>query len=260
MVARVGNTHNELEWETRKERIDKTLSRHWRVIKYSDVPDDIFSLTNHAVMEYPTANGPADYVLFVNGQPIAALEAKKVSTAAQEVLGQSKRYSRGLANGIGNWDGYKIPLLYSSNGEETWFVDIRDQKNIRRKTNGVHTPAAMLEILGRDTKDSINKLKASDVSQNDRLRPYQTNAIIDTESAVINKKREMLIAMATGTGKTFLTVSQVYRLINSGLFKRVLFLVDRKALAAQAVRAFASFDTPNGNKFNKEYEVYSQAF
>ena len=129
----MANTHDELEWKTRKERIDKALARHWSIIKY-DGALDVSALSNHAVLEYPTANGPADYVIFVNGKPLAALEAKKVSTAAQEVLGQAKRYSRGLANGIGNWDGYKIPLLYSSNGEETWFIDIRDSQNIADST------------------------------------------------------------------------------------------------------------------------------
>jgi len=52
----------------------------------------------------------------------------------------------------------------------------------------------------------------------------------------------MLVAMATGTGKTFTMVNEVYRLMKSGVAKRILFLVDRRALAAQAVRAFASFD------------------
>ena len=54
----------------------------------------------------------------------------------------------------------------------------------------------------------------------------------------------MLIAMATGTGKTFLTVSQIYRLLQSKAARRILFLVDRRALAAQAVREFATFETP----------------
>lgn len=70
----------------------------------------------------------------------------------------------------------------------------------------------------------------------------------------------MLIAMATGTGKTFFTVSQIYRLLESKLFRSILFLVDRKALAAQAVREFNSFQTPHGNKFNQEYEIFSQRF
>src|SRR5437762_9640590 len=70
----------------------------------------------------------------------------------------------------------------------------------------------------------------------------------------------MLGAMATGTGKTFTTVNQVYRLMKSGVAQRILFLVDRRALAAQAVRAFASFEPEPGLKFDKIYEVYSQRF
>ncbi|MCX5899124.1 MAG: DEAD/DEAH box helicase family protein, partial [Proteobacteria bacterium] len=73
-------------------------------------------------------------------------------------------------------------------------------------------------------------------------------------------KRAMLLAMATGTGKTFTTVAQIYRLLKSGSARRILFLVDRRALAAQAVRTFASFNTPQGNKFDQEYELYSQRF
>ena len=51
----------------------------------------------------------------------------------------------------------------------------------------------------------------------------------------------MLVAMATGTGKTFTVVNLIYRLMKAGVAKRVLFLVDRRALAAQAVRAFFIF-------------------
>ena len=70
----------------------------------------------------------------------------------------------------------------------------------------------------------------------------------------------MLVAMATGTGKTLMTVNEIYRLMKSGVARRVLFLVDRRALAAQAVRAFASFEAEPGLKFDKIYEVYSQRF
>lgn len=65
----------------------------------------------------------------------------------------------------------------------------------------------------------------------------------------------MLVAMATGTGKTFTLVHEIYRLMKAGVARRVLFLVDRRALAAQAARAFASFDPEPGLKFNQIYEV-----
>src|SRR5579862_6515357 len=70
----------------------------------------------------------------------------------------------------------------------------------------------------------------------------------------------MLLAMATGTGKTFTLVNQTYRLMKSGVGRRILFLVDRRALAAQAVRSFAAFEPEPNKKFDKIYEVYSQRF
>src|SRR5262249_2126583 len=93
-----------------------------------------------------------------------------------------------------------------------------------------------------------------------RLRPYQREANAAVEQAIAARKRNMLLAMATGTGKTFTLVNQAYRLMKSGTARRVLFLVDRRALAAQAVRAFASFEPEPNLKFNSIYEVYSQRF
>ncbi len=86
----------------------------------------------------------------------------------------------------------------------------------------------------------------------------EANAAV--ERAVAGRKRQMLLAMATGTGKTLTLVNQVYRLMKSGAGRRILFLVDRRALAAQAVRAFASFEPEPNRKFDRVYEVYSQRF
>ena len=97
-------------------------------------------------------------------------------------------------------------------------------------------------------------------NQHPRLRPYQIEANAAIEDAIGKRKRQMLVAMATGTGKTFTLVNEVYRLLQSGVGKRILFLVDRRVLAAQAVRAFASFEPEPNKKFDKIYEVYSQRF
>src|SRR6185295_1621539 len=93
-----------------------------------------------------------------------------------------------------------------------------------------------------------------------RLRAYQTRANDAVETAVAAGKRQMLVAMATGTGKTFTMVNQAYRLLRSQTAKRILFLVDRRALAAQAVRAFSVFEPEPNKKFDKIYEVYSNRF
>jgi len=68
------------------------------------------------------------------------------------------------------------------------------------------------------------------------------------------------VTKATGTGKTLMTVNEIYRLMKSGVARRVLFLVDRRALAAQTVRSFASYEAEPGLKFDKIYPVYSQRF
>jgi type I restriction enzyme R subunit len=96
--------------------------------------------------------------------------------------------------------------------------------------------------------------------QNLQMRPYQVEANTAVEQAVRERRRKMLVTMATGTGKTLVMVNQTHRLMKSGVARRVLFLVDRRALAAQAVRAFASFEAEPGLKFDKIYPLYSQRF
>lgn len=252
---------DELEWKTRQERIDKKLSvlkPAWKIVKYKEGMDTS-ALQCHAVTEFPTANGPADYAFFVKGKLLGVLEAKKVGVNPQNVLEQAKRYSKGSFHGVGNWEGYRVPFLYSSNGEIIWFLDVRDNKNIRRQISHFHTAEALEEFFNNDRKEGLKWLKENTIDI-ERLRYYQKQAIESVEQALIQHKRAMLVAMATGTGKTYTTVAQIYRLLQSKVARRILFLVDRRALAAQAVREFSSFNTPRGNKFDQEYEVYSQRF
>lgn len=78
----------ELEWQTRKERIDKKLksiSPEWKIISYKPGLD-LSKLSNHAVTEFETDNGPADYALFVKGKLLGIIEAKKVKVGPQNVL------------------------------------------------------------------------------------------------------------------------------------------------------------------------------
>lgn len=253
---------NESEWKTRKLRIDKRLtglSSPWTIVHYHDGLNPS-QLSHHAVEEYPTDNGPADYALFVDGKLLGLIEAKKVSINPQNVLEQAKRYARGLPDTLGDWGGLRVPFLYSTNGEIFWFLDVRGNKQISRRISSFHTPDALREWFARDTQTGFNWFLETPIEKIERLRPYQQQAIFNTESCIINGQRNMLLAMATGTGKTFMTVAQLYRLLESKVVKRILFLVDRKVLAAQAVRELAAFTTPKGNKFNQEYEVYSQKF
>lgn len=67
-----------------------------------------------ALVEYPTDNGPADYVLFADGRPLAVVEAKRPGVGPQGVLTQAERYGRGLAGNPFDYDGVRVPFLYST--------------------------------------------------------------------------------------------------------------------------------------------------
>jgi type I restriction enzyme, R subunit len=251
--------HNEPEKVTRKKRIDANLKNlGWNIVPY-ETGLNTSTLTQHAVEEYPTSNGPADYALFVNGQLLGIVEAKKYGIGAQNVLEQAKRYARGVVHSIGRWGEYMVPFLFSSSGEQVYFLDVRQPQNLSRSLQDFYSPHALSEFFLRN-ETAANEWFQQTPIDNPRLRPYQIKAIAAVEKEMIAGKRKMLLAMATGTGKTFTTVNQIYRLLKSKKAKRILFLVDRKALAAQAATAFASFETASGLKLNQEYELYSQRF
>jgi type I restriction enzyme R subunit len=249
----------EPEWLTRKKRINKKLKKSgWNIVKY-DKSISIDSYKSHAIEEYPTANGPADNALVVNGRILGIIEAKKVSLGPQNVLVQAQRYAKGLENLGFDYNGYHVPFIYSTNGEVFWFQDLRTTNSRSRRISGFHTPGALNQMKGNEFKNSCSWFK-SNPNSHPWLRPYQIDANNAVEDALCNGKRLMLLAMATGTGKTYTEVSQIYRLMKSGFAKRILFLVDRRVLAAQAVRAFSTFEPERGMKFDQIYEVYSQRF
>lgn len=246
------------EARTRFDLIDPKLrAAGWKVVPYES--SDLADYHCCAIEEYPTDHGPADYALCVDGKILGIVEAKKISLGPQNVLTQAERYSKGASDNPIRFAEYFVPFLYSTNGEVIWHHDIRYNLNRSRQIALFHTPNALTQFLEQDHEAALATL-AQMTDFHPRLRDYQVEANQEIEKALNTRKRQMLVAMATGTGKTFMTVNQVYRLLKSGVAKRILFLVDRRALAAQAVRAFASFEAEPGLKFDKIYEVYSQRF
>jgi len=255
----VQDLFSESEWNTRKNRIDPKLrSAGWDVVPF-DSGKTLVDYHGCAIEEYPTSAGPADYALCLNGDIIGVIEAKRLTLGPQNVLTQAERYSQGLTNNPLNYNGYHVPFLYSTNGEVIWHDDVRYPRHRSRRIGAFHTPEALVERISYDFESSCAELRQTE-NNHPRLRPYQIEANEAIEQDITDRKRQMLVAMATGTGKTFTMVNQVYRLMKSGVAKRILFLVDRRALAAQAVRAFASFEPEPNKKFDKIYEVYSQRF
>jgi type I restriction enzyme R subunit len=242
------------EKKTRLKLIDRLLRESgWsNIVNFQEGEHYDFA----AVREHPTASGPADYILFFNGRAVAAVEAKKLTLGPQNVLVQAERYAQDF-DGDFDFSGYHLPLVYSTNGEVIWFRDLRHKASKSYKIARFHTPSAIEEKLLRGSESYESWVKSNPVEIKD-LRPYQREAIEAIEDSLVMGKRKMLLAMATGTGKTFTASTLMYRLLKSGFAKRILFLVDRRALAAQAVGALSTFEPETGLKFDKIYETYSQ--
>jgi type I restriction enzyme R subunit len=195
------------EWLTRKRLIDGRLKRTgWKVVAFdAEVP--LTKLDRCAIEEFPTDTGPADYALCVSGQILGIVEAKKLTLGPQNVLSQAERYSKGLAASPLNFRGYRVPFLYSTNGEVIWHHDVRHELNRSRHVAQFHTPAALAEFLRRDQQATCERVLATP-NHHPFIRPYQKDANAATEDAIAKRKRHMLLAMATGTGKTFTMVNQ----------------------------------------------------
>jgi len=248
-----------------------------------------------AISEWPTSSaadgkGIADYVLFCGLTPIAVVEAKKKAKKIPSAIEQGKRYARGFnveapmiqaapagedPSLFSGWPSstagghrYRIPFVYATNGRpylrqlETesgvWFLDARKPTNHPRALTGWHTPEVLAEMLAHDPDAAQQKLKDAppDVVQEALgLRSYQVDAIRAVEEAIGAGKRSMLVAMATGTGKTRTVIGLIHRLLRSQRFRRVLFLVDRSSLGVQAHNAFNEVRLENLQTFAQNYDV-----
>ena len=95
-----------------------------------------------------------DYALFGNGMLLGMIEAKRLKVDAEGVMEQAKRYSRGVPNSVGDWRGYRVPFLYSSNGELIFYLDVRKQGHIVDQLSDFHSPQGLLEIFNRQTQQA----------------------------------------------------------------------------------------------------------
>jgi type I restriction enzyme, R subunit len=150
ILAPVKPSENNSEWLTRKRLIDPKLkAAGWRVVPFRpDTP--LTSYDRCAVEEFETEHGPADYALCVGGQILGIVEAKKLTLGPQRVLTQAERYSKGATSSPLNFRGYRVPFLYSTNGEVIWYHDIRNTLTRSHIIAQFHTPDALTEQLAKD--------------------------------------------------------------------------------------------------------------
>lgn len=204
-----------------------------------------------AIAEWPTASGPADYALFYGLPCLGTVEAKRERKNVSAAVDQSERYARDIilkdgeakASG-GPWDAYRVPFVFATNGRpylkqiETesgiWFRDTRKATHHRRALNDWPTPDGLKARLEIDIEAAQEALKTQPMVFGFPLRPYQQQAIEAVERSIADGLRSLLVAMATGTGKTKLAIALLFRLLNAKRFRRVCFVVDRSALGSRA--------------------------
>ncbi|MEA1940737.1 MAG: type I restriction-modification system endonuclease [Pseudomonadota bacterium] len=231
---------------------------------------------NLAISEWPTETGPVDYALFVGKQCVGVIEAKRESKDIAGILNsQTKRYAKSISLGGDElladapWvhddaTSYRVPFLFATNGRPfvrqfieksgIWFLDARKASNHPVALPEWFSPADLVSKLEQDVGGSAEQL-AQESFDYAGLRPYQQEAITAIEEAIGRGQREALIAMATGTGKTRTCIALMYRLLKHKRFRRILFLVDRKALGNQTLDALENTELEGLLKFAQIYNV-----
>lgn len=227
---------------------------------------------NMAIAEWKVGSKYADYALFIGLQLVGIVEAKAKHRDIPSALeSQTKVYAREVQATEGiellppNGE-YKVPFLYASNGRPylrqledqsgIWFWDARNQTKRSHALEGWHSPADLKLLLDVDDKEANERLKNEDITKFG-LREYQQKAVLAAEEALMQGVRKMLVAMATGTGKTRTAIALMYRLIKAKKCRRILFLVDRNSLGQQTADALKDSKMENDLSFTSIYDVKS---
>lgn len=208
-----------------------------------------------AVREFPTSTGPVDYVLFINGEPVGVIEAKK-SSAGENITVVEEQSSR-YANSTFKWINrdHSIRFAYEATDKLVKFTDYKDIKYRSRKVFSFHRPEYLESLL--QASDTIrNNMKHFPPLDPVGFRDCQINAINNMDVSFADNRPRALVQMATGAGKTFTAITEAYRLLKYGKMNRILFLVDTKSLGEQAEREFLAY-TPSDDtrSFSQLYGV-----
>ncbi|WP_201790965.1 EcoAI/FtnUII family type I restriction enzme subunit R [Campylobacter devanensis] len=195
-----------------------------------------------------------DYVLWYNkGTPLAIVEAKDNNHSTS--FGMQQAISYGIM--------MNVPFVYTSNGDSFFEHDFTTglEKEIPlsefptadelyARWKGVDAEK-IVEVENRERYVMDGESKAYDVPlcfEENLLntpfysgsncyppRYYQRNAVNRTLAAISQQQTRILIVMATGTGKTYTAFQIVWRLLESGTKKKVLYLADRNNLVDQTI-------------------------
>ncbi len=185
----------------------------------------------------------ADYVLYLrSNQPIAIVEAKDNNHSVSFGLQQAMTYAAMM----------DVPFAYSSNGDAFYEHDFLTGQERQIPLSDFPSPS---ELEARYTGEVHNGQGLTNAEMTIQAQPYftsqktfspryyQRNAINRAVEAIARGQKRFLEVLATGTGKTYIAFQTIYRLLASGLVKKVLYLADRNILVDQSIlQDFAPLD------------------
>lgn len=178
----------------------------------------------------------ADYILYLNeSTPIAIVEAKDNKHAVGDGLQQAMQYAIMM----------DIPFAYSSNGDGFMEHDFLTGEERSISMEDFPAPDALYARFktGANHGEGLTQQEESVIRQpfysgqnTYPPRYYQRNAVNRTLDAIARGQDRILLVMATGTGKTYTAFQIVYRLLKSGMKKKILYLADRNILVDQSIQ------------------------
>ena len=217
--------------------ITPAITAKWgldRITMETKITDGKINLKGNLVVR--GAPKKADYVLYLNkNKPIAIVEAKDNKHSVSHGLQQAMTYAQML----------DVPFAYSSNGDG---FQEHDFLTGQERYLELHEFPSADELVARwerganggngisaDERKIIDQPYYSSQTTYDP-RYYQRNAVNRTVEAIAKGQHRLLLVMATGTGKTYTAFQIVYRLLKSGLKKKILYLADRNILVDQSIQ------------------------
>ena len=180
-----------------------------------------------------------DYLLKYNNLSLAIIEAKRESEHPTKGLQQAIEYAKKL----------KIDIVFSTNGKQIYEYSLNTGKG--DYIDKYPSPEELYRKLNERNIELKRKLHSIPFLLEGGMRPryYQEIAVNKTMDAIAEGKNRILLTLATGTGKTFISFQIVHKLLQAkwniaGADHRakVLFLADRNVLADQAINTFNYYE------------------
>lgn len=176
-----------------------------------------------------------NYILYYNkNNPLAVVEAKDNNHSVSFGMQQAMLYAQML----------DVKFAYSSNGDA--FQEFDFITGVEREIGLDEFPSPE-ELFARYQKEINDGQGLSEAERTLINQPYYTSqntyppryyqqvAINRTMDAIAKDQNRILLVMATGTGKTYTAFQIVYRLLQSGIKQKILYLADRNNLVDQTI-------------------------